>query len=55
MEPKVVLMNHCHWNKYNTIMNMNTILTTNFLTILNCNITLPIFKGAHAIQIQYNK
>jgi len=36
-------------------MNMNTILTMKILTILNCNITLPTFKGAHAIQIQYNK
>jgi len=56
MEPKVILrrlvmMNHCHWTKYNTIMNMNTILMMKILTIFNCNITLPTFKGAHAIQI----
>jgi hypothetical protein len=48
--PKLVLMNNCHWNKYNTIMKMNTILLTKILTILSCNITLPTFKGAHAIQ-----
>jgi hypothetical protein len=53
--PKLVIMNHCRWNKYNTIMNMNTILTMKILTILNCNITLPTFKGTHAIRIQYNK
>ncbi len=33
-------------------MNMNTIFNMKISTILNYNLTLFIFKGGHAIQIQ---